>query len=394
MSIIYDKYFKELIKIRRKIHSNPELGFKEHQTALFIYNYLKKIGIKKIKKDVITTGVVALIEGKKDTKKTIAIRADMDALPITEETGATYASKRKGVMHACGHDGHIAILLVAARILYKMRKTLPGNIKLIFQPAEEMLGGGKKMVESGVLKDPEVDAIVALHLWMDFHTGEVGIKSGPVMAAMDKIDITVIGKESHGAMPHQGIDAITCISELILSLQTIISREIDPLEPAVLTFGQINGGSAYNILANQVDIKGTSRTFKKEIRDLILNKIKIKAEKITSSYNTEVAVDINPLYPVTYNSDYIINIIKNNPGDYKLKEFNKPFLSSEDFSYYLQEVPGVLLFVGAQNDDKNYTYPLHHSKFNFDEEALLVGLKVLVNTTKTLINENIEGGKK
>lgn len=375
---MFKNHMDELIKIRRQLHSFPELGFQEYKTSSFIYEYLKDIGISKIEKNIAGTGIVALIDGG-NNKKTIALRADMDALPISEETGVSYVSQNKGVMHACGHDGHVAILLVAAKILYENRNALPVNVKLIFQPAEEMLGGGKEMVKSGVLDNPDVAAIIGLHLWMDFAVGEIGVKSGPVMAAMDKIDIKIKGRESHGAMPHKGVDAIVCASELVLALQTIISREIDPLEPAVITIGEMSGGTAYNVIANEVKIKGTVRSFNEKIRELILSKIERKTYKIAGSYNADVEINLDHLYPVTQNSNNIVELIKNNIEEYKIVNFNKPFMSSEDFSYYLQEIPGALLFIGAKGEE--HGYPLHHSKFNFDEEALLVGLNALVNTT-------------
>ncbi len=374
-----NKYLEEMTAIRRHIHKNPELGLKEFETSKFIYNYLQDLGLEKVQKNIGKTGVTAFIEGN-NTQKTLGLRADMDALPIQEETDLSFTSQNKGIMHACGHDGHIAMALVAGKILNNYKEQLPVNIKLIFQPGEEMKYGAKYMVDDGVLQNPPVDAIIGLHLWMDLAVGQVGLKKGPVMAAMNKFDITIKGEKSHGAMPHKGVNAVTIGSRLALSLQSLIGEKIDPVEPAVLTIGKLEAGDTYNVLADKAELKGTVRTIKKDSRQKIINQIKKRAKNIARAYEADVEVDIENLFPITNNDGQIIDIIKNHDNDLQLKKIKKPSLGSEDFSFYLQEIPGAMFFIGCKNEQKGFSYPLHHSKFNFDEKALLTGLKVLIYT--------------
>ncbi|MFW5788144.1 MAG: M20 metallopeptidase family protein [Halanaerobiales bacterium] len=387
-----DKYLSEMIKIRRKIHRNPELGFQEKQTSDFIVNYLQKAGINKLQKNIGKTGVTALIEGE-NIEKTLGIRADMDALPIEEKTGLDYSSQNKGVMHACGHDGHIAMLLILGKILNENKDLLKHNIKLIFQPGEEMKGGAKHMIEDGVLEGDKksdissVDAIIALHLWPDFPTGTVGIKEGPTMAAMEKFDITILGEGAHGARPHEGINPITIGNQIGLSLHTIISERINPAESAVISIGEFQGGKAYNVIPDKIEMKGTIRTINKSTRQKIVSEIKQRAKYIGRAYGAEINIDIEKLYPLTINNKKIVNMLRKNKNEIKLKELRHPSLGSEDFAFFLQKIPGAIFLVGANLKNKNY--PLHHSKFNFDEKALLTGLKVFIYLVDTDIFESV-----
>ncbi|MFW5980713.1 MAG: M20 metallopeptidase family protein [Halanaerobiaceae bacterium] len=385
-----EKYYEELVKIRRDIHQNPEPGMQEYQTAEYIKNYLKKLDIEIIGDGLGETGIVALIRGEKQSDRTVAFRADMDALPIEEETGLEFASTNKGMMHACGHDGHIAMLLITARILQEKKKNIKGNVVLIFQPGEEFSFGARKMIEDGLFElldkfQLKVEAILALHLWMDFPSGEVRIKPGNMMAASDKILISIEGERTHGAMPHQGIDGIVAAGEVILALQTIMSREIDPAETAVLSLGKIEGGDSYNIIADKVELTGTLRTLKKDVRRQIIERIKQKTQSVVKSYRGKVNIEIQKMYPLTINNEEIVDVI-NKLSEVKVKRLEKPCLASEDFSYFLNRIPGAMAFIGARNDKKGLNRPLHHAEFNFDESALREGVKVLTGFAFSYLN--------
>ncbi|MGB9809679.1 MAG: M20 metallopeptidase family protein, partial [Caldanaerobacter sp.] len=277
-----EKIEKEAIDLRRKIHMHPELGFEEIKTSEMVYNYLKELGIEV--KRIAKTGVVGLLRG--DGKKTIAIRADMDALPIQEENEVEYASKIPGKMHACGHDVHTAILMATAKVL--SRVNLKGNVKFIFQPAEETTGGALPMIEEGVLEDPKVDAIIGLHVDPDIEVGQIGITYGKAYAASDMFDIVVKGKSSHGAQPHKGVDALVISANIINAIQTIVSRNTNPLTPLVITVGTINGGYARNIIADRVNMSGIIRILEENMREEVVKSVEKICRDIANSYGGEV----------------------------------------------------------------------------------------------------------
>ena len=367
----------EIYAIRRHFHRYPELSFKEFNTAETISEHLDKLGISH-KKGVGKTGVVGEITF--GPGPTIALRADMDALPIQEENNLDYKSLNDGVMHACGHDGHMAILLGAANALSKNSKLKKGTVRFIFQPAEEGLGGAKYMIEDGCLD--KVDEIYGLHLWNYQLYGEVGIKDGPVMASADLFDIEVSGKGGHGATPQGTVDAIVVASNLVTMLQTIVSRNTNPLESTVLSIGKIKGGHNFNIISDKVHMSGTTRAYTEENRTMIKQRMKEVIEGVSKSFGADIKLNYKDGYPPTVNHSSQVEKVLEAASSVVASGAKNPYLSmgGEDFSYYLQNKPGCFFFVGsAPNENEILSTPHHCSHFNIDERALLVGASVYLN---------------
>ncbi len=367
----------EIYAIRRHFHRYPELSFKEFNTAETISEHLDKLGISH-KKSVGKTGVVGEITF--GPGPTIALRADMDALPIQEENNLDYKSLNDGVMHACGHDGHMAILLGAANALSKNSKLKKGTVRFIFQPAEEGLGGAKYMIEDGCLD--KVDEIYGLHLWNYQLYGEVGIKDGPVMASADLFDIEVSGKGGHGATPQGTVDAIVVASNLVTMLQTIVSRNTNPLESTVLSIGKIKGGHNFNIISDKVHMSGTTRSYTEENRKMIKQRMKEVVEGVSKSFGADIKLNYKDGYPPTVNHSSQVEKVLEAASSIVASGAKNPYLSmgGEDFSYYLQNKPGCFFFVGsAPNENEILSTPHHCSHFNIDERALLVGASVYLN---------------
>ena len=367
----------EIYAIRRHFHRYHELSFKEFNTAETISEHLDKLGISH-KKGVGKTGVVGEINF--GPGPTIALRADMDALPIQEENNLDYKSLNDGVMHACGHDGHMAILLGAANALSKNSKLKKGTVRFIFQPAEEGLGGAKYMIEDGCLD--KVDEIYGLHLWNYQPYGEVGIKDGPVMASADLFDIEVSGKGGHGATPQGTIDAIVVASNLVTMLQTIVSRNTNPLESTVLSIGKIKGGHNFNIISDKVHMSGTTRAYTEENRTMIKQRMKEVIEGVSKSFGADIKLNYKDGYPPTVNHSSQVEKVLEAASSVVASGAKNPYLSmgGEDFSYYLQNKPGCFFFVGsAPNENEILSTPHHCSHFNIDERALLIGASVYVN---------------
>ena len=367
----------EIYAIRRHFHRYPELSFKEFNTAETISEHLDKLGISH-KKGVGKTGVVGEITF--GPGPTIALRADMDALPIQEENNLDYKSLNDGVMHACGHDGHMAILLGAANALSKNSKLKKGTVRFIFQPAEEGLGGAKYMIEDGCLD--KVDEIYGLHLWNYQLYGEVGIKDGPVMASADLFDIEVSGKGGHGATPQGTVDAIVVASNLVTMLQTIVSRNTNPLESTVLSIGKIKGGHNFNIISDKVHMSGTTRSYTEENRKMIKQRMKEVVEGVSKSFGADIKLNYKDGYPPTVNHSSQVEKVLEAANSIVANGAKNPYLSmgGEDFSYYLQNKPGCFFFVGsAPNENEILSTPHHCSHFNIDERALLIGASVYVN---------------
>lgn len=368
--IVSDEIFEWTRDIRRTIHQWPELGFKEEKTAEVISQALKKLGIKH-QTGIARTGVVGrLITDEK--APTVALRADIDALPITEDTGLPYASQNPGVMHACGHDGHVAIVLGAAAIL---KENPPeGNVVFLFQPAEEGEGGAKPMIEEGALDG--VDVIFGGHIERDYQVGEIGIKTGVHTAYTDYFEIWITGKGGHAARPHEAIDSVLIASQLVVHFQTIISREIDPLHPAVLTIGQMKAGSVYNAIADKAVLKGTIRTTDEAVRNQIADRIKRVASSFAALHDADIVVNIKQGYPPVINEEtttnYAISVAEQLLG--KDKTITIPYLGmgGEDFAYYLRKVPGCFVRFGAGKEGDELISS-HSPKFDFDEEVLRVG---------------------
>ena len=367
----------EIYAIRRHFHRYPELSFKEFHTAETISQHLNNLGISH-KKGVGKTGIVGEINF--GPGPIIALRADMDALPIQEENNLDYKSLNDGVMHACGHDGHMAILLGAANALSKNSKFKKGTVRFIFQPAEEGLGGAKYMIEDGCLD--EVDEIYGLHLWNYQLYGEVGIKDGPVMASADLFDIEVSGKGGHGATPQGTIDAIVVASNLVTMLQTIVSRNTNPLESTVLSIGKIKGGHNFNIISDKVHMSGTTRAYTEENRKMIKQRMKEVVEGVSKSFGADIKLNYKDGYPPTVNHSSQVEKVLEAASSIVASGAKNPYLSmgGEDFSYYLQNKPGCFFFVGsAPNENEILSTPHHCSHFNIDERALLVGASVYLN---------------
>ncbi|ATD55653.1 M20 metallopeptidase family protein [Clostridium chauvoei] len=370
----------ELIDIRRKLHENPELGMEEYETSKLIKTFLKKEGINFV--EVAKTGVCGIIEGTKEGQdlKTIALRADMDALPIEEKNSCIYSSKVNGKMHACGHDAHTAILLGCAKLLNKNRNLFSGNVKLLFEPAEETIGGSKIMIQEGVLENPKVDAILGLHVEETVECGKVMVKKGVVNASSNPFKIIIKGSGGHGAYPHTTIDPIVIASNIILSLQTIVSREINPNNKAVVTVGTIHGGTAQNVIPEEVILTGIIRTMFKEDREYIKKRLTEIVSGICKASRANCSIEIEDSYPSLYNDNFMVELFKNVSDNILGRENiivqENPKMGVESFAYFANERPCVFYFLGSSNKDKGIIYPAHSSLFDIDEDCLTIGVAI------------------
>jgi len=372
-----------LIQWRRDFHQYPELGFEEHRTSSIIAETLISFGMSP-KTGVGKTGVTADLNFGEGP--TIALRADMDALPMQETSGLSFSSKHDGVMHACGHDGHMAMLLGAAKILSQMDKELIGTIRFIFQPAEEGEGGARYMIEDGCLEG--VDEIYGIHVWNYQPVGEVGAKEGPILAAADLFDIIIKGVGGHGATPQGTVDAVIVAAHLIQTLQTIVSRNTNPLESTVITIGEINGGHNFNIIADKVRLAGTTRAYTKENRSMIQRRMQEIIDGVAKSFGAEITFNYTDGYPPTVNHAGPVKKVLQAAGKVVGPGAGEPYLSmgGEDFSYYLQKVPGCFFFVGSAPDgQRQFSTPHHCSHFNMDESALSVGTSVYLHLVEDIL---------
>lgn len=369
-----------LVEWRRHLHQHPELGFKEVQTAEFVRKKLQEWGVEH-QTGIAKTGIVATIRGSKPGP-VLAIRADMDALPIQEENEVSYRSRHDGIMHACGHDGHTAIALGTVYYLSRHREDFAGTVKFIFQPAEEGPGGAKPMIEAGVLENPRPDAIVGLHLWNNLPLGTVGVRSGALMAAVELFRCTIFGKGGHGAMPHQTVDAIVVGAQVVQALQTIVARNVDPIESAVVTVGEFHSGSAKNVIAGKAQLSGTVRYFNPKMEDLIRHRFAEIIAGVCHSHGARYDLDYWQLYPSVVNDRAIADLVRSvaehvveTPAGIVPK---CQTMGGEDMSFFLQEVPGCYFFLGSANESKDLAYPHHHPRFDFDETALGMGVEMFV----------------
>ncbi|MCM8711329.1 amidohydrolase [Clostridium sp. SYSU_GA19001] len=366
----------ELIKWRRDFHLNPELGFEEYETAKKIKSFLESEGIEYT--EVSGTGICAVIRG--NGEKTIGLRADIDALPLEDKKVCEYSSKIKGRMHACGHDAHTTILLGAAKILNSIKDELKGNIKLFFEPAEETVGGARFMIKEGILENPKVDCIIGLHVDEGIKTGTIGVKRGVVNAASNPFSITIRGKGGHGAHPDTTIDPIVIASQVVLCLQTIVSREIPPTDPAVITIGSIHGGTAQNIIPEEVTISGIIRTMKSEHRVYVKKRLREVVEGISASMRGSCEINIEESYPCLYNNDDILDLVESSAetiiGRENIKQLESPSMGVESFAYFSMERPSAFYFLGVRNEEKGIIHPAHSSLFDIDEDALPVGVAI------------------
>ncbi|AKS37498.1 peptidase M20 [Anoxybacillus gonensis] len=382
------EYYDDMVAIRRHFHQHPELSFQEYKTAAYIANYYKQLGIP-VRTNVGGNGVVATIHGQQGGK-TVALRADFDALPIQDEKDVPYKSTVPGVMHACGHDGHTATLLVLAKALYELREHWSGTIVCIHQHAEEYApGGAKAMIEDGCLEG--VDAIFGTHLWATEPTGVIQYRTGPIMAAADRFQIVIQGSGGHGAEPHKTKDAIVTASQLVLHLQQIVSRRVDPLEPAVVSIGSFVSDNAFNVIADRATLVGTVRTFSEQVRNDIEREIEqiVKGTCIANGCTYEYTY-MRGYPPVVNHEDetkFLVATAREIEDVTNVVEI-QPHMGGEDFAYYLQHVKGTFFFTGAKAETTTIAYPHHHPKFDFDERAMLIAAKTLGLTAINYMKKN------
>ena len=370
---------------RRQIHQQPELAFREAKTAALISQKLTTWGIEH-QTGIAKTGVVAVIQGHQPGP-VLAIRADMDALPVHEMNPVDYRSQQDGVMHACGHDGHVAIALGTAYYLSRHRDSFRGTVKVIFQPAEEGPGGAKPMIEEGALENPDVDAIVGLHLWNNLPVGTVGVRTGPMMAATEFFHCTIKGRGGHGAIPHQTVDSIVVAAQVVNAIQAIVARNIDPLKSAVVTLGELHAGSAVNVIADQARLSGTVRYFDDIYEGYFAQRLDQIIGGVCQCHGASYELDYNPLYPPVVNDAGIAELVRSAA----LSVVETPAgvvpecqtMGGEDMSFFLRAVPGCYFFLGSANQAKGLAYPHHHPRFNFDEAALSTGVEIFVRCVES-----------
>ena len=373
------QYKEEFIAVRQHLHANPELSYKEFETSKFVQSKLQEFGIPFTV--MAETGVVGLIEGKNATSKIIALRADMDALPILEENNIPYKSKYDGVMHACGHDAHTACLLGAAKILNELKAEWEGTVKLIFQPGEERNPGGASiMIKEGVLENPKPQAIFGLHVHPGLQIGQLSFRAGKVMASADELYMTVKGKGGHAAAPHQAIDPILIASHLIISLQQIISRNRNPHNPSVLSITAFNAGTTTNVIPNEVKLMGTFRAMDEEWRFAAHDLIKRNATLLVESMGGTLDLHIDIGYPTVYNNEVLNEKAKAKAAELIGSEYVEETelrMGAEDFGYYTQQIPGCFYRLGVMNKEKGITSGVHTPTFNMDENALETGMAIM-----------------
>jgi amidohydrolase len=375
---------KWAISLRQDFHRWPELGNEEYRTADRIQSELSLLGIEYER--MISTGIIGVMN-KNQEKKTVALRADMDALPMQETVSLPYSSERKGIMHACGHDVHMAVLLGTARVLSKIKDDINGGIKFIFQPAEETTGGAKRMIKRGCL-EPKTDFILGLHVKPDLPAGTIGIKFGKVHASSDMFQITVKGKNSHGAYPEQGIDSIAAASQIVTGVQSIVARNISPLNSGVISIGCIHGGTAINLIADSVILEGTIRALDQSSRELLRSRLKEMVQWTARAYGARAEVKFKKGYPVLMNDNLVVEAVKNvaicETAIEKVVELKEPTMGVEDFAYYLEKVPGAFFFLGSGYKGRE-NEGIHSGGFHVDEKCIRVGIQLEVMSVLKLL---------
>lgn len=367
------KYHNWMVEVRRDFHMHPEASFEEHKTSERIKKELENMGIQV--SNVAGTGVVGILKGKEDGK-VVALRADIDALSVNEETDLPYSSKVPGMMHACGHDAHASMLLGAAKVLSELKDEIKGTVKFIFQPAEEIASGAKTMIKEGVLENPKVDGIFGMHIWSDVKVGQVAIDEGAVMASGDVWELTIKGKSCHGSSPWQGVDAITCAAAVIQGMQTIVSRVNDARDPIVINIGTINAGERFNVVPGKAQITGMNRTFTADTRKKLPGLTEKMIKSICEAYGCEYEFKYDFICSPTTNHEETTKIAKEALakliGEENVVSIGKQ-MGSEDFSEYVEKIPGTIMFLGGRNEEKGCCYSHHSNFFNIDEDALPIG---------------------
>ncbi len=378
--------------IRRDLHMYPELGFNEFRTAGIVAKELESLGLE-VTKGVAKTGVIALLEGARKGP-TLLLRFDMDALPIQEQTGAEYASQNPGVMHACGHDGHTAIGLSVAKILTNQRDQISGTIKFCFQPSEESnnnewIGGNELMIREGVLDAPKVDHCLALHLWNEKPIGWIGVATGPVMAGAEQFKVKLIGKGGHGAVPNATTDPIVASASVVNALQTIVSRNIAPLETAVVSVTMVHGGTAFNVIPPEVKLEGTIRSFDPIVRKKVLLRFEEIVSNISHAMDCQVEIEIKRLTPALVNEEKITTVVQETARillpESELDTQGYITMGAEDMAFMHEKIPGCFFFVGSANKARQLDYGHHHPKFDFDEAALTSGAALMAAAAASIL---------
>lgn len=375
--------------LRRDFHRHPELGFQEKRTAGIVARELNDLGLE-VTTGIAQTGVTAWLAGE-EAGPVVMLRFDMDALPIQEETGAEYASQVPGVMHACGHDGHTAIGLGVARLLSQRSEQLSGSVKFVFQPAEEGLGGAKAMVSAGVMENPKPDTVLGLHLWNEKPFGWLGITPGAIMSAAENFEIAIIGQGSHGALPHQGVDPIVAAAQVISALQGIVSRNVPPMETAVVSVTSLRGGEAFNVIPPSVEIKGTIRTFSPHVLELVLHRFREVVQGVAGSLGCQAEVKITRITPTVINDPAVTVVVENSatqlfPRDQVDNDFRT--MGSEDMAYFLETTPGCFFLVGSANEENGLTAAHHHPRFDFDETVMVKAVALMSSAVIDLMHTN------
>ena len=380
MEAYFQNMVEELRQIRRDLHKIPELGLKEYKTSAYIREKLEGFGITELE-TWLETGVVAVIRGK-GKKEAVAFRADMDALPVTEQTGCDFTSEHVGCMHACGHDGHMTVLLGFAKYLQEHKDELENDVVLIFQPAEEGPGGAQLLVDAGLFEKHPVRCIIGCHIFPQVPQGKVACRKGAMMARNGEVDVHIYGESAHGAQPQLGHDAVLAAGAVITGLHTILSRNVSPLDSGVLTFGAIHGGEACNIIAKEVKLEGTMRAFSDEAYETMTKRVQEVASGIAAGYGCKGEAVFRHMYRVVDNDPKLVELLQEVAGD--AYEETPPYMLAEDFSLYLQKVPGMFFFLGSGNAEKGYTHSLHSAQFQFDEEILALGVETYAKLLKKL----------
>ncbi|MCK4804161.1 MAG: amidohydrolase [Spirochaetes bacterium] len=372
-----------IINTRRDLHRIPEPAYTEKKTSAYVAEYLKKEGLD-IQTGIAQFGVVGLMKLVRPGK-TLMIRSDIDALPVTEETGLPFGSTHEGAMHACGHDGHMAMVLGAATVLNKVKDKLNGNIKFLFQPAEEGPGGAKPMIEEGVMENPKVDYSIGCHLWPAVPEGNIGVKAGPLMAAMDRFDLKIIGRGGHGAMPHLCVDALEVGNQVVNALQRIVSRQMNPLQPAVVTIGSFHAGKTFNIIAGEAEMCGTTRTFDRDIWSSWPERMEKIIRGVCESMNAEYELKYTQGYPPTINDESMTEVVrrcaKDVVGGERVIE-PEPTMGGEDMAFYLEKSKGCYFFLGVGREG---CASLHNPKFDLNEDVLLTGVEMYCHVAFELL---------
>lgn len=380
MEAYFQNMVEELRQIRRDLHKIPELGLKEYKTSAYIREKLTSFGITELE-TWLETGVVAVIRGK-GKKEAVAFRADMDALPVTEQTGCDFTSEHVGCMHACGHDGHVTVLLGFAKYLQEHKDELENDVVLIFQPAEEGPGGAQLLVDAGLFEKHPVRCIIGCHIFPQVPQGKVACRKGAMMARNGEVDVHIYGESAHGAQPQLGHDAVLAAGAVITGLHTILSRNVSPLDSGVLTFGAIHGGEACNIIAKEVKLEGTMRAFSDEAYETMTKRVQEVASGIAAGYGCKGEAVFRHMYRVVDNDPKLVELLQEVAGD--AYEETPPYMLAEDFSLYLQKVPGMFFFLGSGNEEKGYIHSLHSAQFQFDEEILALGVETYAKLLKKL----------